>query len=81
MLVESHVAFRFAVAEPSDGGFQHFLAVEAARDVVAADFLGGAVGLAEVALGVGSPGAGIDGIAEFLLGEAVPGDVDGTEPA
>jgi hypothetical protein len=49
-------ALGLAAAEPADGGLQQFLAVEAAGDVLAADLLGHAVGLAEVALGVGVQG-------------------------
>ncbi|WKZ81367.1 MAG: hypothetical protein QY327_05565 [Fimbriimonadaceae bacterium] len=45
-----------------------------------ADRIGGAAGLAEPALGIGEPGAGVDRVAQFLVGQLLARDVDDLEP-
>ena len=67
-------------AAPLDRRFKIFLPDRAAPEIVARQPLGRAIRLAEITLGISRPRPGIDGVAQFLIGEFLARDVNGPEP-
>ncbi len=80
VLVVRHIDLDVAVRNPRDGGFEIILADSGAIEVVAADLRGRCAVLAEIALGVAHPRAGIHRVAQLLFGECLTRNIDGAEP-
>src|ERR1700680_5307350 len=65
---------------PLDRGFEILLPDWLAFHIIACQSICRAASFAEIALGVSSPRPGIDGVAQFLIGEFHACDVNGPEP-
>ena len=80
MLVVGHVLLDVPTGDPLQPQFQQSLPIDFAADVLVAQADAGAAGLGEVPLGIREPGAGVDGVSEFLVRQFQSGDVHDPEP-
>lgn len=80
VLMLRHVLIDLIIRAPRDGRFQVLLPDWASPHVVARQPIGRATRLAEISLGVRSPGPGIYGVAQFLIGVFFACNVDSSKP-